>query len=139
MEKTENYKKEVSQINKRARRIGIYFSIIFLSIVINILALLFGTWHITSHITNYLTENIQTLNVKKPIIFFDGVFKIYAIDLMINIFILLAIEFIAVSIFKKRLNKFFLIDGLFTTKRFFFLAIIIIGIQMIFSFILWNI
>jgi hypothetical protein len=126
-------KKERNKKNKRIKSIGIYFTVIVFTVITNIPIFLYVTWRLTTDVTNYLSANISFLYVKKPIIFFEGLFKLLAIDFMLNLFLLLVIEFVVVCLFRKRLNKFFKIDNLFTIKKILLLAIAILVVQFIFS------
>ena len=139
-----NYNKEVLQMKKKknkvkSKSIGIFITIVILTIVINIPIYLHLTWHFIAEIGNYLSDNIPFLYIKTPIIFLDGIPKSFAIDLMLNIFLLLMIEFSIVYAFRKRLNKIIGIEDLFTMKKLFFIVIITIGLQMIISCWLWLI
>jgi magnesium-transporting ATPase (P-type) len=131
----EAQKKQKKQKNKKIykKNIGIYFAIVIFTILINIPMFLYLSWHFITDIVNYLSANISFLYVKKTIIFFEEFHKIMAIDFMVNIFLLLSIEFVIVCIFRKQLNK------LFTMKKFLLLAIIILFVQFIFSCWLWHI
>jgi hypothetical protein len=92
------------------------------------------TWNFIGDIVNYLSENISVLYVKKPIVFFEGLSKLMAIGFIINLFLLLIVEFVIVCFFHKRLNKLFGIENLFTIKKFILLMIVILGIQIVFSY-----
>jgi hypothetical protein len=96
----------------------------------------YATWYLLTDISNYLSANIPFLYVEKPIIF-TGILKMISIDLMLNMFLLLIIEFVIICLFHKRLNKLFKIDKLFTLKKFFVLAIVILTLQFILSFWMW--
>jgi hypothetical protein len=141
MEKMENYIKEVSENkkknNKYLKSIGIYLIIVIFTIIINIFMYSYVSCYFIVDIGDYLSKNIPFLYIKRPIIFFDGVPKLFARDFMLNIFLLLIIEFGIVYLFRKRLNKFFKIENLFTIKKIMLLAGIIIVIQIIFSCYLW--
>jgi len=138
----DKYEMEVSannKINKYAKNIVIYFAIAMFTIIMNIPIFIYVTWYFITNVSNYLSENISFLYIKKPIILLDGMPRVLAIDLMLNIFLVLIIEFFIVWLFHKRLNTFFKINDLFAMKKIYLLAILIIVIQMIFSFLLWYI
>ena len=129
MEILENKKRQCK------KNIGIYLAIIIFTIIVNIPVLLFVSFDIIANITHYIVSNYLKFWIIKPEVFPIG--KILSQCLMINIFLLLIIEFVIVWLFYKQLNKIFKIDNLFTMKKFIWLAIITIGIQFIISCIFW--
>jgi hypothetical protein len=122
--------------NKHMKKILIYFAVVSLTIIVNIFTLLFVSFEFIANITHYLSNYLNFLIIE-PNIF--PVKKILSQCFMLNIFLLLAIEFVVVLLFNKRLNIFLKIDNLFTIKKFFVLATIIIGLQAILSLLLWYI
>jgi hypothetical protein len=113
----------------------IYCSIILISLILN-LPLLYITGDFVSYIVQYLSGYFRILNVQ-PFVIFSR--KAFAELLVLNMFILITIEFIIIYIFRKKLNKIFKIDNLFTTNKLITLLILILCIQLIISFGLWTI
>lgn len=112
-----------------------YISIIFFSLIINFLMLYFTGDFIGNILVN-VTKYFKFLYIQ-PFIIFS--WKVFAELLFCNIFIVLAIEFVLISIFYRKLNKLFNIENLFTINKFIKFAMIIISIQGLLSIILWNI
>jgi hypothetical protein len=105
--------------NQFIKRMGIYSFMVVFTILMNIPIYGYITWHLIVPISNYLSNHIKYLHIE-PFIWFDGIGKVLSIDLMINIFLLLIIEFVIIVIFGKKLNALFRINNLFTIKKSFF-------------------
>ena len=118
------------------KSIMIYFVIVILTIIINIPVFIFATNDFIGNFTGSLNHYLRLCAIR-PVIF-PPIEKILSMCLMVNLFLLLIIEFVVVCLFHRRLNRFFRINNLFTVKKFFLLAIIIVGVQMIFSLWLWQ-
>jgi hypothetical protein len=122
--------------NKRCKiSIYTYFFIALFSLIVNF-PMLYISGDFVGFIAAYLSKYINFMQIQ-PFVIFS--MKVFAVPLVLNIFVLLTIEFAIVCIFHRKLNKLFKIEKLFTIKKFSVLAIGIISIQIIFSFLLWNI
>ena len=120
--------------SQKIKSIVIYSAITILTIVINI-PVLIVTIEFVGNITAYL-DNIFRIYPRYPAIF-PHLWKLYSMLLMVNIFLLLMIEFVIVCLFRRRLNKFFKIDNLFTIKKILIFAITVVVVQFFFSLWLW--
>ena len=125
------------QNKKCLKNIGTYFIIVIFTMILNALLYFYATWHFISDIGNYLSDNISFLHIKKPI-FFEGLFRVIVLDLTVNLFFLLLVEFVIIWVFCRQLNGLFKINNLFTTKKIIWLAVIIMGIHLIFSCWIWK-
>jgi len=123
--------------NQRIKRLGIYFIIAILTMIINILLYIHVTWYFINHIADFLSENVSLLYISKPI-YFEGLFRSLVLCLTVNLFFLLLVESVVIWLFHKRINKVFKINNLFTTKKIIWLAIIIMGINLIASYWIWK-
>lgn len=112
----------------------IYLSIIIISLIANYF-LLFITGDFISHVAIYLSDYVKIVKIE-PFIIFSG--KVLAELLLLNIFILMAIEFVIVYLFHINLNNLFRLSKLFTIKKYIILEIIIVSIQIAISIWLWN-
>jgi len=121
--------------NHRIKSIGISFAIAIFTLIVNIPIFIFITNDLVKNIEFYLNHYFQLYPIK-PVIF-PPLGKIFSICLIVNICLLLIIEFAIICLFHKQLNKFFKIENLFTIKKFIVLGIIIVAMQMIISYWLW--
>ena len=124
--------------NKKIRKIKnmvIYFIITLFTLIVNILLFTFITTDFIGNIEIFLNRYLK-LYVVKPVVV-PPLGKIFSTCLMLNLLLLLIIEFVFICLFHKRMNKFSKIDNLFTIKKFLLFAVIVIGVQMLFSLWLW--
>jgi hypothetical protein len=126
-------KKMKKNENQKFKSVGIYLSVIIFTFIVNVIILLFS-FNFVDNTLNHL--NYLKLYTIKPVIF-PPLGKIFSMCFILNLLLLLIIEFVIIYLFRKRLNNFFKIDNLFTIKKFLLLAVIIIGVQMILSCWLW--
>jgi len=125
---------------QRIKSVSIYFFIIVFTVIVNIPTYMFATWCIISDFCNYISEHVSFLYIRKPIFLWGGgLVRAIALASMINILLLLIVEFGLIWLFRKRLNKIFRINELFTTKKIIWLAIITFSVQLIISCWLWQI
>jgi magnesium-transporting ATPase (P-type) len=118
--------------DKKSLNILTYLVILIFTLIVNFVTLLFSF----EHITNILY--CLKLFTIRPVIF-PPLGKLYAICFTINVSLLLLIEFVIICIFRKRLNSLFKTNNLFTIKKFLYIAVVVIGLQMIISCWLWSI
>jgi hypothetical protein len=123
------------QNNIKRKSWVIYITIVVFTFFINIPIYMYLTWHYISSVGNYISNNIPFLYIHRPSIF---TIQPFAIDLMLNVLQLLIIEFVIVFLFHIRLNNLFKIDNLFTIKKFILLMVIVVGLQMAFSYWIWR-
>jgi len=123
--------------NKMIRKsLGAYILIVFFTVFINLIIYLYIPNKYIANVSFILPAKIQTLYTQQ-LIFIN--FKFVSINLILNILLLLIIEFMIICLFQSKLNEKFKIDNLFTIKKFILLAIVIILIQLVFSYWLWLI
>ena len=137
--KMDNYCMEQQEDKKKQHKksIVIYSAIVLFTIIINVPIFTFITNEFVGNLTFYLNQYLKLYPIK-PVIF-PPILKIFSMCLIVNLFLLLVIEFVVVCLFRKRLNKFFKIDNLFTLKKFAWLVVIIISVQLIISCWMWQI
>lgn len=127
----------MGQLNRRGFIIGVctYFFIAFFSLILN-LPMLYISGNIVSSIATFLSKNIYFMQIEHFVIFSR---KVLAEFLVLNMFILLTIEFTIVCLFHGKMNTLFKVKNLFTIKKFLLLSLAIIIVQVAISFWLWNI
>ena len=123
---------------KYIKHIIVYIAIPMANVVINLLIFIYLTFYITLYITKILFSNVGYLEKQQPLMLFDGLNKIFSIAFVVNLLLLLIIEFIIMMIFQKKLNILFKRDNLFTIKNYLIIACASIMIQIIFSCLFWT-
>ena len=125
---------------KRIKSTSIYFAIIIFTIIVNIPIFLFVAMCFVGDLSNYLSDNVSFLYIRKPIFLWGGgIIRVLSINFMVNIILLLIVVLGAIWLFRKRLNKFFKTNDLFTIKKIGWLAVIVISVQLIISCWMWQI
>jgi len=125
----ENYNMDTNRKRKIFLwNILIYSCIGIITMVIHFPLFIYVTGYLIAGIENYFHPPTPTVfpNFEKILLNFN-----------VSLLLLLIIELGVIWLFHKQLNRFFKIENLFTGKKIIWLAIIIIGVQMIISCWLW--
>lgn len=103
MDKTEIYVRGRSHRNKACLSLCIYFLFIAILLLINYLSSMYINMFVWD-IVNYLSEHVPFLTVKKPIVFFHGLYKLLSVGYMINALYLSLLFIVFYIIFDKLLH-----------------------------------
>lgn len=129
------YAKEVLNKNSVRKVIQCIFIILF-NIIINVPLFTYITWRFIGIISKPLFNNILDIKLNAPAVFPAGFSKVITIELLINIIILMTVEFLILFTFKKRLNNFFR-TNLFTLNSIFIITLIPIFVQLLVLIYYW--